>query len=405
LLNTVAVLESPLALVPPAPAPPARDDRVVDRDWRRPAPSAFLVRRGLDTWLVGGLSLAVFAVVAALWPLSGAVPSIGTQLRNLALIAPTLALFINYPHFVASYRLAYWRRDAATRHPLVLVFLPVALLVAMLLAFLTFDARVVVAGHTIESFGSRLAGWLVAFMFLTVGWHYVKQAYGCSRVGARLRGFPIPAGRARILRYSMFPLWVAVWARGNAGHETFDYAGVRYGSLGLPRWVIPVTNIGIVVGVIAAAWVFATSWRSNRTVPPLLVVTPIVAMFVWWIPAAFNPTFFVLIPMFHSLQYLPFAAGVERGRTAARHPERRALRRRLALTAGALVIGGWMVFEIGPDLLDSATGSAAHLGLLFFTAMIPVLINIHHYFIDHVIWRAGEPEVFTHLVAAPAPRP
>ena len=242
-------------------------------------------------------------------------------------------------------------------------------------------------------------------MFLTVGWHYVKQAYGCARVGARLRGCAIPDTYARVLRYSMFPLWVAVWARANVGRETFDYVGIRYGSLDLPRWLVPATNVGIVVGVLAAVGVFAALWRHNQAAPPLLMIVPVVAMFVWWVPAAFNPTFFVLIPMFHSLQYLPFAAKVERGRTAARHPGHRERTRRFAITAVAIVVVGWLVFEIGPELADSAVGSGNRLGLVFFAAMIPVVINIHHYFIDHVIWRSGEPEVFSHLLAAPAPRP
>jgi hypothetical protein len=103
------------------------------------------------------------------------------------------------------------------------------------------------------------------------------------------------------------------------------------------------------------------------------------------------------------LQYLPFAAKVERGRTAARHPERRALGRRLAVVAVVVGLAGWVAFEIGPNVADSLAGTSHRVGLLFFTAMIPVGINIHHYFIDHVIWRAGEPEVFTHLTAAPAP--
>jgi hypothetical protein len=39
----------------------------------------YLFHPQLDTWLVGGLSLVVFVVVAALWPLSNVSPSIGTQ--------------------------------------------------------------------------------------------------------------------------------------------------------------------------------------------------------------------------------------------------------------------------------------------------------------------------------------
>jgi hypothetical protein len=373
------------------------------RPTRAPAAAPHLVHPRLDTWLVGGLSLVTLAVIAALSPLRSSVSSVDFQLKNLVTIAPTLALFVNYPHFLASYRLAYWRRDAVPRHLFALLFVPVALTIAVLLAYLTYDARVAIGGHVVERFGSRLSGWLIALMFLTVGWHYVKQAYGCARVGARVRGFALPGGHARLLRYSLFPLWVAIWVRANVGHGSFDYSGVHYGAVGFPSWSVLATNIAIVAGVVTAAAVAGSLWRTNRRVPPLLMVVPVVAMFAWWIPATYNPTFFVLVPMVHSLQYLPFAAKVERGRTAARHPERRALGRRLAVVAVVVGLAGWVAFEIGPNVADSLAGTSHRVGLLFFTAMIPVGINIHHYFIDHVIWRAGEPEVFTHLTAAPAP--
>jgi hypothetical protein len=150
--------------------------------------------------------------------------------------------------------------------------------------------------------------------------------------------------------------------------------------------------------------VLASQARANRRLVPLLVAVPLVAMFAWWVPAAYNPTFYVLIPLFHSLQYLPFAAKVERGRTAVRYPEHRSRRRRLIIVAATIAVVGWFAFEVGPNLADSASGSSRRVGLAFFAAMIPVFINIHHYFIDHVIWRAGEPEVFVHLTAAPGPR-
>ncbi len=364
------------------------------------APSAYLVDPRLDTWLVGGLSLVVLVIVAALWPLSNVVPSVGQQLRDLALIAPTLSLFVNYPHFLASYRLAYWRRDAPMRHPFSLLFVPTTIVVATVLAFATFDSTVTIGSHHIDGFGSRLAGWLIGLMFLTVGWHYVKQSYGCMRIGARLRGYTVPFAESKVLCYALFPLWISVWARANATRGGFDYSGIRYGSLELPRWVVPATNLAIVAGVAAVVAVLARLWRGSGRIPPLLMVVPLAAMFAWWIPATYNPTFFLLVPMFHSLQYLPFASKVERGRVRARVADRDRARRRLVLTAAAVAIAGWIAFEIGPNVADSLAHSDRRVGLAFFTAMIPALINIHHYFIDHVIWRAGEPEVFGHLTRA-----
>jgi hypothetical protein len=68
------------------------------------------------------------------------------------------------------------------------------------------------------------------------------------------------------------------------------------------------------------------------------------------------------------------------------------------LALSALVLG-WFLFRGAPTLLDGAVvlgpsrGRAADLlGETPFWAAIFVIVNIHHYFMDAVVWRRDNPD-------------
>jgi hypothetical protein len=78
----------------------------------------------------------------------------------------------------------------------------------------------------------------------------------------------------------------------------------------------------------------------------------------------------------------------------------------LALSALGL---GWLFFHGGPTFLDGVysprpqRGSVPDaLGPIPFFAAFFVVVNIHHYFMDHVIWRRDNPD--TRYLRDPAAR-
>ena len=90
----------------------------------------------------------------------------------------------------------------------------------------------------------------------------------------------------------------------------------------------------------------------------------------------------------------PKMAGDGRPGCAARRPGLV----RFALIAGVL---GYLGFWLGPIVLDTVTGyDRAVLGATVFLFIGWTFINIHHYFIDNVIWRRDNPGTRRHLFAA-----
>jgi hypothetical protein len=70
--------------------------------------------------------------------------------------------------------------------------------------------------------------------------------------------------------------------------------------------------------------------------------------------------------------------------------------RLLTLAISALMIG-WLAFRGGPELLDgtlvlSDPELRGGLGPTPYLAAIGTFVNIHHYFMDNVIWRRDNPE-------------
>jgi hypothetical protein len=75
---------------------------------------------------------------------------------------------------------------------------------------------------------------------------------------------------------------------------------------------------------------------------------------------------------------------------------------RLGLLAATAVGLGWVVFRGAPALFDGAHGALvlsssdgeamSDLGPTPYFAAVFVFVNIHHYFMDNVIWRRENPE-------------
>lgn len=73
----------------------------------------YLISKSFDFWTLGGLSLIVWVVLLAADKFSADSAVLQRHLHGLPQIAAFLSLLCNYPHFMASYRLAYRQPKAS----------------------------------------------------------------------------------------------------------------------------------------------------------------------------------------------------------------------------------------------------------------------------------------------------
>ena len=374
-----------------------------------------LTTRFADFWLLGGASLLVWLVMISVQGFRSAW-AIDQHFKNLTITTASLSLLVNYPHFLISYKLAYTRgRSFISTHWWQLIAVPILMIVTFAWAFARYDVPVSqlplvslvqraisgLGGNANVFSGPRLGDLLFAIAFnvmlFTVGWHYTKQVFGCMMVYAYFDKYPLSKTQRTITKYALLSIWWLNFAYGNVKGVQNNFSQFKYYSFDLPDILVPITEAIVVIGIALVAYeVFWKNYKERGRAPGVNMVVPFVALYVWWLPITRQYEFyFLLTPFFHSLQYLAFVYKMEDTRLRGLdHPEIRG-----TVLAIGIVVAGWMAFEFLPNEIDTALGTFNAWQMFFFFTAAMLFINIHHYFIDNVLWRFRDPEVQKYLLA------
>jgi hypothetical protein len=358
--------------------------------------------------LVGGATLVLFPMA---WLIRRCVGLDSSEFA-IGFLTFHAAYVINDPHFAVTYLLFY--KDVRKR-------------TSAADLSLAQRARYVVAGFVVPAcltvwaigalrlHSAQLLGWMIQLMFLLVGWHYVKQGFGVLTVLSARRGVRVSPAERNVVIVHCFAGWAYAWANPAAAAGEFEEKGVVYWAPAHPRWLELATGSVLALSTIALVWVLATEWRRlGRTLPSAPLSGFLITVWAWTIYSSIDPLVRYVIPALHSIQYLYFVWLMKRNEARASEGPP-TFGRPVAVRVGALALSavglGWLLFRGAPDFLDSAfvpharRGAVDALGETPFFAAFFVVVNIHHYFMDHVIWRRENPDT-RHLrdpeITAPA---
>lgn len=332
----------------------------------------------------GGLSLAVAVFVM----IYGWITEAGMSQMLIAIEVYLLTdLLINGPHFMASYRLLYSRPQNLRRHPMVSIVAPVLAVV-----FLGYILYWSFTGPTYDPLGIMAILTGVAPIFLA--WHYTGQSWGTTACFAFLSGLRMSTTQRRLIRSGFLALFVyhVAWAYDSTGFVQSVFAEQDAGTY-LMSSVMSFCRLLVAIGFLLGLWGFYQLARDAGKSVPMRVWLPWVATFSWYVMVDFHPASFFLLQAFHAFQYLMFPARVElNDYTGPVHRWRHLIVYYVLLVVVGYVAFDWSGFYGVSDKFVPA-GAA--------TMMV---INLHHYFIDAVIWKIREPEVrqslFGHLEPA-----
>lgn len=355
-----------------------------------------------DVVMLGGASVLAFLLLL-LWS-----PST-SQTVVLGGVMMVLANFVNHPHFAHSYQIFYgsWTELRSVVMPLELrrrwylagVILPISLALWLFLGL--------VFWHRGESWPLAVS---INLLGALVGWHYVKQGFGMAMMDAALKKRFWAARARRAMLWNAYACWAAAWVLINSTGAGSGYWGLFGLSL-----VVPPTLIAVVCGVAAVSSVWVglevyrtlTYWRVQNKLPyramPLSgLVAYLITLYLWTVFAWAYPAYLIVIPFFHSLQYLTVIWSYKRNEFDDREAKPRSLVQfwLVGVLLGAL--GFWIV----PVLIDYFwTGYVPYWGDMtqpaLMLASVWIFINVHHYLIDNVLWRQGNPKVNKYLFGAP----
>lgn len=336
---------------------------------------------------VGG---ATFVLLPLAWMLRA---TLGLESAELAVgfVMFHAAHFINDPHFSVTYLLFYknarqrvfgdeWSWAQRARYLMAGVIVPASLVGWAALALIFRSAQTL--------------GWMVQLMFLLVGWHYAKQGFGVLTVLSTRRGVRFSSAERRVILAHCFAAWAFASASPSSAAGQFEQKGVVYWAPAHPKWLELITGGVFALSTLALVLVLVTKWRREGRLPVTPLFGFLVTIWLWTIYTSLDPLLRYVIPALHSIQYLYFVwllKGNEARATEGPPSFGTPTATRLAGLAISALLLGWILFRGAPSMLD-ATWHSKELGDTPFFAALFVIINIHHYFMDNVIWRRENPD-------------
>ena len=220
-------------------------------------------------------------------------------------------------------------------------------------------------------------------------YHFAGQTLGLTLLYARRAGVTVGKLDRAAAAGFIFATYVWLVVTQESGLSPAD---PRFPRLALPEWMSWAALAAMHVFGLAALLRFGLACRAaGRLLPPILLV-PAVAQYVWFIAGSRLESFNLFVPFFHSLQYLLIAWAVqlkERGGSAARETAAWYL---LNVAIGALL------FWVLPRAVHALSGVSLNFTLL----VLGAAAQIHHFFVDGVIWKLRNPRVLGRLTEAPA---
>jgi hypothetical protein len=306
------------------------------------------------------------------------------------------AVVINNPHFAVTYLLFYTNaRERAFGSSYAAAqrarYLFAGVVVPLALGAWAISALAV---HSAQSLGL-----MIQLMFLLVGFHYVKQGFGVLTILSARRGVRYEPLERRVVLAHCFAAWLYGRTNPPDPGRPSVVDDVLYTSLPHPAGLDRVTLALFVASGVALAVVLLGKWRREGRPPPLSPLAGLlVTVWLWTAFSRIDPLFAYLIPALHSIQYLYFVWLLRRNqaREESGPPAFRSVSRSLlTLSLGSLALG-WVLFRGVPNLFDGLfvlIDPIDPLGTTPYLAAIGTFVNLHHYFMDWVIWRRENPEV------------
>ncbi|HMO37670.1 MAG TPA: hypothetical protein PKA06_16640, partial [Gemmatales bacterium] len=217
--------------------------------------------------------------------------------RWAAELALVLTFIINNPHFAATNYRLYHTRDNILQYPITALVIPWVILALVIASF----------------YSPKFVAPIFYKVFLYWSpYHFSGQTLGVTLIYARRAGFFVGKWERFTLSNVIYGSFLYMTARGDMITAATDIvmpqvSDVDQYRLGLPMWVSEVILVWMVLNALAfTSLVVKWCYTQHRLLPPI-VLLPVVTQIIWFIPGAYVKSFYLFVPMFHSLQYLLIA--------------------------------------------------------------------------------------------------
>ncbi|WP_407469263.1 hypothetical protein ABFU38_05475 [Xanthomonas campestris pv. raphani] len=349
----------------------------------------------LDFTLMGGGSVVVMLLLFLFWPQEW-------NTYELAAAMLLVANVVNHPHFAHSYQLFYSRfrsRALGRAFPLGLRVRYIFSGVVVPTVLVTFFA------YCIWSGALNLIGYAANLMFFLVGWHYVKQGYGMLMLDAAFKRNFFSAAEKKFILWNCYVVWVTSWVLYNQIFSKGLYWNIKYAVFKIPHLIFQILAAATFLNFICLGLLFLRKYRNRKSgaIPVNGIVAYLTSAYPWLLVT--SPVILLVIPAFHSLQYLAvvWRYSINRERLLRLSAKNRPFQSygswmRISLFILCGFILGYTGFWLVPELLERLfySQSVSYGGTLYLFVCW-IFINTHHFFLDNVIWRKDNPDTKLYL--------
>lgn len=301
---------------------------------------------------------------------------------------------VNFPHFLVSYQLLYWdSKEHLFSKPRFLVASVIAPGILLgILSYGLFKPDIVTLGHTLNA------------MYFFVGWHYIKQTFGVVSVCNSHEKIYFNKQERFAVKGFLYSIWAMSWVALNSTGSEYQMEGIPYRSFQFsPVWMSTAYTVLAAFALLGIYLGYQKYIREGRVISWSGLIS-IAALLCWYLPTLHNPTFFLVVPLFHSLQYLYFVYLMKTHEAVSGVPKRETpedrrtfFRMYYGYLAWPFITGAVFMWFL-PRYLDQTGVLSDHFKQAApFMFAFTVFINIHHYFIDHAIWRHDNPKMKKYL--------
>jgi hypothetical protein len=360
-----------------------------------------------DFLLLGGGSLILIVALTLFLPSSW-----DKSLAFLMLIASNV---INHPHFAHSYQIFYdgfrhkafgghYSKKLRARYVIAGLVVP-CLLVAFFISCFAFKQP-------------NMLGYGLSAMAFFVGWHYVKQGYGILMLQSAITGRFFKDNEKKLFLINAYATWILSWLLVNNAVKNYTLHEVKLVALPVPEIAVTLALIAASLTFLSLVVMVARNIMAGKQPPWTGLMAYGVAVYPWLLLHRGMTTAALIVPAAHSLQYLTvvwrYQLNREKAEAIMDGEDPKLFGRELRISKEAFgfasfvtkgTVIGFLGFWAVPMLLDfTVPYDHAAFGSLAFLAIFWMFINIHHYFLDSVMWRRENADMKKYLFVAP-PKP
>lgn len=346
----------------------------------------YFVNFWVDAAFMGGISVVTYLIIVLLMNQTGYESS---RTRTVINWGVWLSWVVNWPHFAAtSYRL-YRSRETMNQYPVTAYIVPLLLIPAFF------------AGLFLPE---TFAPWYVKVFYVWSPYHFSGQTLGLATLYARRTGFVVSPLMKWSLTWFIFSTYIELQAKSEGPGTKVSFWGINdIPSIGIPSFVETWAHYGTIIMGLLLVYATIEAIGTNGKGVPMIMFVPVVAQVVWFKLAYYGDrpnSFLEFVPLFHSTQYLFIAWFMQMKERQVDNDEVGSPRRvgiETLLWGVGIGLGGMWLFDWGPEatrwFFADLTGWIGDLDIFVATAVFITTVQIHHFFVDGVIWKLRNPKV------------